>query len=259
MHLMPVKGSGRDVAGPIIDMLFPAERPKTIPIISLFGSGYQARATAKMLADLLKENGHLVGRATHDGAWMNGFLIRAEDLNSSVKLALMMPVDVAIIETSPLPGMESYSNDLDRNISARLSNNAHLATSGCIDAWRTQAEDLDNCGSMADLEVINADEQLHMRSSKSGLLRDVQPATQASKGACWRGRDSTGSCNRPADQCVVVYEADKILRLSASLFVPLRHSYALRTDHAAMFAVALAKNLGMPFDRIAEALPNIGS
>ena len=56
MHVAPSEGKSRDVAGPVIDMLFPAGTPVRIPIASITGTNGKT-TTVKMLASILSAAG----------------------------------------------------------------------------------------------------------------------------------------------------------------------------------------------------------
>jgi cyanophycin synthetase len=49
MHVAPSEGQPRDVAGPVLDMLFPDDAPRTIPIAAITGTNGKT-TTARMLA-----------------------------------------------------------------------------------------------------------------------------------------------------------------------------------------------------------------
>ena len=66
MHVAPTEGKPRDVAGPVIDMLFPKGAASRIPIAAITGTNGKT-TTARMLAHIQKMNGHTVGLTTTDG------------------------------------------------------------------------------------------------------------------------------------------------------------------------------------------------
>ena len=64
MHMAPSEGRARDVAGPVMDMLFPPGTPSRIPIAAVTGTNGKT-TTARMLAHIQKLAGHHVGLTTH--------------------------------------------------------------------------------------------------------------------------------------------------------------------------------------------------
>ena len=60
MHVAPSEGTPRDVATPVMDMLFPPGTPSRIPIAAITGTNGKT-TTSRMLAHILKTSGHVVG------------------------------------------------------------------------------------------------------------------------------------------------------------------------------------------------------
>ena len=102
MHVAPSEGKPRDVAGPVVDMLFPPNRPFRVPIISITGTNGKT-TTSRMCAHVLKMSGHKVGLTTTDGIYIDGSLIRRGDMTGpwSARMVLKDPtVDYAVLETA---------------------------------------------------------------------------------------------------------------------------------------------------------------
>ena len=101
-HLAPTEGRPRDVAAPILDMLFPPGRPSRIPIIAITGTNGKT-TTSRMCAHILKMGGHKVGLTTTDGIYVDGTLLRSGDMTGpwSAQMVLRDPtIDVAVLETA---------------------------------------------------------------------------------------------------------------------------------------------------------------
>ena len=71
MHMAPSEGRARDVAGPVLDMLFPPGTPSRIPIAAVTGTNGKT-TTARMLAHIQKLAGQHVGLTTTDGVYIDG-------------------------------------------------------------------------------------------------------------------------------------------------------------------------------------------
>jgi cyanophycin synthetase len=102
MHLEPSNGVPRDVAGPVIDMLFPRGRPSRIPIFAITGTNGKS-TTARMVARILCQAGLNVGMTTTSGIYFNGHLMKEADASGprSARTVLHNPtVDVAVLETA---------------------------------------------------------------------------------------------------------------------------------------------------------------
>ena len=73
MHVAPSEGEPRDVAGKVMDMLFPPGSPTRIPVASITGTNGKT-TTSRMLAHILKSAGHTVGMTSTDGVYIDGRL-----------------------------------------------------------------------------------------------------------------------------------------------------------------------------------------
>ena len=60
MHLAPSEGLPRNVAAPVIDMLYPPGKESRIPIIAVTGTNGKT-TTTRLLAHIVKNNGYKVG------------------------------------------------------------------------------------------------------------------------------------------------------------------------------------------------------
>ncbi|HEY4597140.1 MAG TPA: acetate--CoA ligase family protein, partial [Thermoanaerobaculia bacterium] len=71
MHLAPTEGKPRDVAGPVIDMLFPRGNRFRIPLAAITGTNGKT-TTTRMVGHILKLSGYTVGMSTTDGVYIDG-------------------------------------------------------------------------------------------------------------------------------------------------------------------------------------------
>jgi cyanophycin synthetase len=102
MHLSPAKGKPRNVAEPIIDMLFPKGAPHDIPIVAVTGTNGKT-TTVRMIANMLGGVGYSVGMTTTDGIYLKNRLIASGDMSGpySARVVLRDPmVDCAVLETA---------------------------------------------------------------------------------------------------------------------------------------------------------------
>ena len=102
MHVAPSEGKSRDVAGAVMDMLFPANSPSRIPIISITGTNGKT-TTARMVAHVYKLSGNTVGLATTDGVYIDGNLSVKGDLTGPMAAQMILrdpTVDAAVLETA---------------------------------------------------------------------------------------------------------------------------------------------------------------
>jgi len=102
MHIQPSEGESRDVAGPVIEMLFPPGSPTRIPIHSVTGTNGKT-TTARMVAHIYKLAGSTVGLATTDGVYIDGQLSVEGDMTGPIAARMVLrdpAVDVAVLETA---------------------------------------------------------------------------------------------------------------------------------------------------------------
>ncbi len=102
MHSAPSEGRPRDVAGKVIEMLFPRDAPSRVPIAALTGTNGKT-TTARLLAHIHKLSGRRVGLTTTDGVYIDGQRTVEGDMTgpTSARIVLGDPaVEVAVLETA---------------------------------------------------------------------------------------------------------------------------------------------------------------
>jgi cyanophycin synthetase len=102
MHLEPSSGTPRDVAGPVIDALFPRASRSRIPIFAITGTNGKS-TTVRMVSRILCEHGLTTGMSTTSGIYIDGRLTREADASGpkSARTILRNPkVDAAVLETA---------------------------------------------------------------------------------------------------------------------------------------------------------------
>ena len=163
MHVAPSEGTPRDVASPVIEMLFPKESPTRIPIAAITGTNGKT-TTTRMLAHILKLSGYTVGMTSTDGVYIDGQLTVAGDMTgpTSAKMILRDPtVDAAVLETARGGLLRSGLGYRHANVSACLNVSAdHLGLRG-INTVEQLAEVKRVVIEVAkDVAVLNADDVL---------------------------------------------------------------------------------------------------
>jgi cyanophycin synthetase len=102
MHLAPSEGLPRNVAAPVIDMLYPPGKPSRIPIIAVTGTNGKT-TTTRLIAHIVKNNGYKVGFTTSDGIYIQNHMMEKGDTTGplSAEYVLKDPtVEFAVLETA---------------------------------------------------------------------------------------------------------------------------------------------------------------
>lgn len=102
MHLAPTKGLPRNVAGHVIDKLFPKGKTGRIPIVAISGTNGKT-TTTRLIAHMAKMNGHRVGYTTSDGVYIQNRLLMTGDCTgpASAEFVLKDPtVNYAVLESA---------------------------------------------------------------------------------------------------------------------------------------------------------------
>lgn len=102
MHLDPTSGIGRNVAEPVVDMLYPLGKSSRIPIIAVTGTNGKT-TTTRLIAHMMKSVGFKVGYTTSDGIYIQNRMLEVGDCTGpkSAKFVLEDPtVDMAVLETA---------------------------------------------------------------------------------------------------------------------------------------------------------------
>ncbi len=100
MHIDPSEGIGRNVAEPVIDMLFPRGGNGRIPIIAVSGTNGKT-TTTRLTAHIAKSAGYKVGYTTSDGVYIMNELMMKGDCTGPVSAQFVLKdptVDFAVLE-----------------------------------------------------------------------------------------------------------------------------------------------------------------
>ena len=102
MHLAPSEGLPRNVASPVIDMLYPLGKPSRIPIIAVTGTNGKT-TTPRPLAHIVKNTGIKVGFTTSDGIYVQNHMMEKGDTTGPVSAEYILKdptVEFAVLETA---------------------------------------------------------------------------------------------------------------------------------------------------------------
>lgn len=100
MHIEPAEGLPRNVAEPVVDMLFPKGSAGRIPIIAITGTNGKT-TTTRLTAHIAKSSGKKVGYTTSDGVYIQNQLMMRGDCTGPVSSQFVLKdptVDFAVLE-----------------------------------------------------------------------------------------------------------------------------------------------------------------
>lgn len=102
MHLAPSEGLPRNVAAPVIDMLYPLGKSARIPIIAVTGTNGKT-TTTRLIAHIVKNNGFRVGFTTSDGVYIQNSMLLKGDTTGPISAEFVLKdptVEFAVLETA---------------------------------------------------------------------------------------------------------------------------------------------------------------
>jgi cyanophycin synthetase len=100
MHVEPSEGLARNVAEPVVDMLFPQGGDGRIPIIAVTGTNGKT-TTTRITAHIVRTAGKKVGYTTSDGIYIQNQLMMSGDTTGPVSARFVLKdptVDFAVLE-----------------------------------------------------------------------------------------------------------------------------------------------------------------
>lgn len=102
MHLAPSEGLPRNVAAPVVDMLYPPGKSSRIPIIAITGTNGKT-TTTRLMAHIVKNNGYKVGFTTSDGIYVQNHMMEKGDTTGPISAEYILKdptVEFAVLETA---------------------------------------------------------------------------------------------------------------------------------------------------------------
>ncbi|MGV8914632.1 MAG: cyanophycin synthetase [Kaistella sp.] len=102
MHLAPSEGLPRNVAAPVVDMLYPQGKASRIPIIAVTGTNGKT-TTTRLISHIVKNNGYRVGFTTSDGIYIQNTMLTKGDTTGPISAEFVLKdptVEFAVLETA---------------------------------------------------------------------------------------------------------------------------------------------------------------
>jgi cyanophycin synthetase len=268
MHVAPSEGTARDVAAPVIDMLFPPGAPSRVPIAAVTGTNGKT-TTARMLAHITKMAGYTPGLTTTDGVYIDGQRTVQGDMTGPVSARMVLAdpqIDIAVLETARGGLLRAGMGVSEVNVGAVLNVQPdHLGLKG-IDTLEQLAEVKRVVVEVAtDCAVLNADDALVVKMSGYTEAKNICYVTLNPEHTLVREHIRAGgrACALEAGvngQMITLYDKGGHIPLLWTHLIPATlEGRATHNVQNAMFAAAMAFSLGIKLDAIRQGLRTFDS
>jgi cyanophycin synthetase len=269
MHVAPSEGTPRDVAKPVIELLFPDGSPSRIPIAAITGTNGKT-TTSRMLAHILKLAGFTVGQTSTDGVYIDGRLTVPGDMTGPMAANIVLrdpSVDAAVMETARGGLLRSGLGFRWSNVSACLNITAdHLGLKGV-----ETLEDLATVKRVVievarDAAVLNADDPHCLKMADYSRAAKLCYVTMNRNHPLVREHIRAGGTALVLEHginghMITLYDEQghNIPLLWTHLIPATLEGRALHNVQNAMFAAALAYHMGISLDNIRMGLRTFDS
>jgi cyanophycin synthetase len=263
MHVAPSEGKPRDVAGAVMEMLFPLDAPSRVPIVSITGTNGKT-TVSRMVAHIYKLSGNTVGLATTDGVYIDGNLTVKGDLTGpqAAHMILRDPtIDAAILETAR-GGLLRRGMGYERcDTGAVLNIDAdHLGLKGV-----ETIEDLARVKRIVvevakDTAVLNADDELCLKMAAHTKAKHICYVTMNANHPLVREHVRSGGRAVVLEQglnghMITIYDNSAHIPLMWTHLIPATmDGKAMHNVSNAMFAAAICHSMGKSLEDIRQAL-----
>ncbi|MEM7172307.1 MAG: cyanophycin synthetase, partial [Pseudomonadota bacterium] len=263
MHVAPSEGTSRDVAGPVMDMLFPTSATTRIPILSITGTNGKT-TTARMVAHIFKLSGSTVGLATTDGVYIDGNLTVKGDLTgpAAAQMILRDPtVDCAVLETAR-GGLLRRGMGYERcDIGAVLNISAdHLGLRG-VETLEDMARVKRIVVEVAkDTAVLNADDELCLKMANHTRAENLCYVTMNAGHPLVREHVRAGGRAVVLEQgmnghMITIYDNSAHIPLMWTHLIPATiDGKAMHNVQNALFAAAICYSKGLSLEDVRHGL-----
>ncbi|MHC4837406.1 MAG: cyanophycin synthetase [Planctomycetota bacterium] len=263
MHVAPSEGEPRDVAGPVMDMLFPPGTPSRVPIASITGTNGKT-TTARMVAHVFKMTGRVPGLTTTDGVYIDGHLTVSGDMTgpASARIVLRDPkVEVAVMETARGGMLRRGIAYRNCDVGAVLNVQAdHLGMKG-VDTLEDLAKVKRIVAEIAtDTAVLNADDALCLQMAGHSKAEHICYVTMNQRHPLVKDHIRAGGRAAVLEQgmggnMLALYDKGQHIPLLWSHLIPATlDGRALHNVQNAMFAAAITFSMGVGIEDIRHGL-----
>ena len=268
MHVAPSEGTPRDVAGPVIDMLFPHGTSTRVPISAITGTNGKT-TTARMLAHIVKMAGYTPGLTTTDGVYIDGQRTVEGDMTGPVSARMVLAdpqIDFAVLETARGGLIRAGMGVAKVDVGAVLNvQSDHLGMKG-VDTLEQLAEIKRIVVEVAsECAVLNADDPNVLKMSGYTDAKVICYVTLNPQHGLVREHIRAGgrACALEAGvngQMITLYDKGSHIPLLWTHLIPATlEGRALHNVQNAMFAAAIAFSHAIKLDAIRQGLRTFDS
>jgi len=263
MHVAPSEGQPRDVAGTVIDMLFPHGQESRIPIAAITGTNGKT-TTSRMLGHIMKASGKIVGMTSTDGVYVDGKLSVKGDMTGpkSAQMVLRDPkVDFAVMETARGGLVRSGLGFQNSDVAACLNvTGDHLGLGGIETVEQLAAVKRVVIESATKTAVLNADDINCLKMADYADVTSIFYVTINPNHTLVKEHIKAGG------QAIVLEQGmngDMLTIYDNGLHMPVLWAHvipatlegkAIHNVQNAMFAAAMAYSFGVDLDNIRHGL-----
>ena len=263
MHVAPSEGKPRDVAGAVMEMLFPPGTPARIPIAAITGTNGKT-TTTRMLAHIHKLNGSTVGMSTTDGVYIDGQRTVEGDMTGPVAAQMVLrdpTVGVAVLETARGGLLRAGLGYRSPNVACCLNvTSDHLGMKGVDTLDQLALVKRIPIEVARDAVILNADDPRclqmagHARAERVGYVT-LNPTHGLVREHIRAGGLAVALEGGVNGQMITLYDKGAHMPLMWTHLIPATmEGKAIHNVQNAMFAAAMAHAMGVRLDNIRHGL-----
>jgi cyanophycin synthetase len=245
MHLEPTAGTPRNVAAPVLDMLFPDGDQGRIPIVAVSGTNGKT-TTTRLIAQMAQQGGYCTGFTTTDGIYIDRELVSKGDCSgpASAKIVLKDPaVEFAVLECAR-GGILRSGLGFDQSDCAVVTNVAedHLGLNGIhtIEQLAKVKAVVAKTVKKEGYAILNADDDLVYAMKDEVDCRVALFSLYANNIRVERHCEAGGLAAIYEDGYIIIRKGSRLIPIELVENIPLTHNGKARFNIANVMGAVLA-------------------